>query len=451
VARHHDRVLPAGPGPGHGDRADPHAPRRCRHRSGRTGPRDRRTSSIAVPCLVRRGPGRGGPGPGRTPGAPGRVRSSRRDHDGPAAGPRRQGGNSNPVRHRPGTRGRQQACSSGKAGIQTGPAQRGNQGLQPGPERPGAHDQCRAGRHSSCPSGAALILGWRSGELLDFIPAYTATRGGLLSDCHLINESVAAAKVVDAGGRQLTAMAFEAEQYRQLQALGEPVGGPARITALGVAVQVHPTRTPSPPPPAASSTRPQTPIRNPRRTTASRAGPGRPGWQPNRSSPTASSPTLPRPGPVPACPAPSSKPGTTSARSPGSCSPSPPSAPPDSRPTCAWLAASIPACQRLATSSAAPSFCPPPSTPPPSTAGSMSSDEAAARRAGPGARGLREALGWRCVWWPGPGDVTGGPGTPHPRHSALRGPWPSGVVPDDYLAGLGPQTAITAAELCTAG
>ena len=36
--------------------------------------------------------------------------------DGPAAGPRRQGGNGNPVRHRPGTRGRQQACSSGKAG-----------------------------------------------------------------------------------------------------------------------------------------------------------------------------------------------------------------------------------------------------------------------------------------------------------------------------------------------
>ena len=45
------------------------------------------------------------------------------------------------VRHRPGTRGRQQAYSSGKAGIQTGSAQRGNQGLQPGPERPSAHDQ----------------------------------------------------------------------------------------------------------------------------------------------------------------------------------------------------------------------------------------------------------------------------------------------------------------------
>ena len=81
-------------------------------------------------------------------------------------------------------------------------------------------------------SGTALILDWRSGELLDFIPAYTATNGGLLSNCHLINESVAAA-VVDADGRQLTAIAFEAEQYRQLHALGHAVSGPAQITALG--------------------------------------------------------------------------------------------------------------------------------------------------------------------------------------------------------------------------
>ena len=142
---------------------------------------DRRTSSIAVPSLVRRGPGRCGPGPGRTPGASGRDRSSRRDHDGPAAGPRRQGGNSNPVRHRPGTRGRQQACSSGKAGIQTCPAQRGNQGLQPGPERPGAHDERRAGGHSSCPGqtrqrhGANLIprrrlCSWQPRPVASFNP-----------------------------------------------------------------------------------------------------------------------------------------------------------------------------------------------------------------------------------------------------------------------------------------
>jgi len=94
---------------------------------------------------------------------PGQVRSSRRDHDGPA-GPHRQGGDSNPVRHRPGTHGRQQAHASRKASIPTGPAQRGNQGLQPGHERPGAHNQCRAGGHSNCPGrpqqcrGANLIL-----------------------------------------------------------------------------------------------------------------------------------------------------------------------------------------------------------------------------------------------------------------------------------------------------
>ena len=89
-------------------------------------------------------------------------------------------------------------------------------------------------------SGAALILGWQSGELLDFAPAYTAASGGLLADCRLINDSVAIAKVVDADGRQLTAMTFEAEQYRHLLALGQQVSGPARITALGVDVSIYP-------------------------------------------------------------------------------------------------------------------------------------------------------------------------------------------------------------------
>jgi hypothetical protein len=89
-------------------------------------------------------------------------------------------------------------------------------------------------------SGAVLILGWRCGELVDFVPAYAAASGGLLSGCRLINESVAFAKVVDAHGQQVTAMAFEAEQFRQLLALGHGVSGPARITALGVDVQVYP-------------------------------------------------------------------------------------------------------------------------------------------------------------------------------------------------------------------
>ena len=89
-------------------------------------------------------------------------------------------------------------------------------------------------------SGAALILGWQYGQLLDFVPAYAAAGGGLLADCRLINESVAFAKVVDADGHQLTAMAFEAEQYRHLLAVGHQVSGPARITALGVDVIIYP-------------------------------------------------------------------------------------------------------------------------------------------------------------------------------------------------------------------
>jgi hypothetical protein len=112
-------------------------------------------SGTAGPAVSRSpawsGPGWCGPGPGRTSGSPGRVRSFRRDHDGPAAGPRRQGASIKPGWHRPGPRGRQQARSGGKAGIQTCPAQRGNQGLQPRPGRPGAHDQRRAARQSSCP------------------------------------------------------------------------------------------------------------------------------------------------------------------------------------------------------------------------------------------------------------------------------------------------------------
>ena len=162
-------------------------------------------------------------------------------------------------------------------------------------------------------SGAALILGWQSGELLDFIPAYTATSGGLLSDCHLINNSVAEAKVVDADGNQLTAMAFEAEQYRQLRALGHRVRGPARITALGIDVTIYPDADAFAASPASQLDPPPAPPR-PRRTTANRARPGRPGWPPNRSSPTASSPTPPRPGPAPACLASSCTLSPTSAR-----------------------------------------------------------------------------------------------------------------------------------------
>ncbi|HET9968554.1 MAG TPA: hypothetical protein VFQ68_09980 [Streptosporangiaceae bacterium] len=70
--------------------------------------------------------------------------------------------------------------------------------------------------------------------------------------------------MVDADGQQLTAMAFDTGQYRQLAAFGQHVSGPARITALGVDValypdaeafaasphsQAHPSPETAPPPP----------------------------------------------------------------------------------------------------------------------------------------------------------------------------------------------------------
>jgi hypothetical protein len=89
------------------------------------------------------------------------------------------------------------------------------------------------------PSGAGLVLGVRDGDVADLLPVFASTAGGLVADCSLVNESVAAAAVVDADGEQLTAMTFEAEQFRQLKAYGRPVSGAARVAALGVSVTVH--------------------------------------------------------------------------------------------------------------------------------------------------------------------------------------------------------------------
>ena len=75
---------------------------------------------------------------------------------------------------------------------------------------------------------------------MDFATTYTGSSGGLLADCRLIYESVAFASVTDPDGQQLTTMAFEAEQYRQLLALGRRVSGPVRITALGIDVTIYP-------------------------------------------------------------------------------------------------------------------------------------------------------------------------------------------------------------------
>jgi hypothetical protein len=89
------------------------------------------------------------------------------------------------------------------------------------------------------PSGAGLVLGLRDQEVVDLLPVFASTAGGMVAGCRLVNESVASAAIVDADGEQLTAMAFEAEQYRQIKALGQPLSGHARITALGVSVNVH--------------------------------------------------------------------------------------------------------------------------------------------------------------------------------------------------------------------
>ncbi len=90
------------------------------------------------------------------------------------------------------------------------------------------------------PSGAALVLGWRDGDVADLLPTYASGVGGRLAGCRLVNGSVAAAAVVDGEGQELTGMTFEAEQYRRLRAVGRPVAGLARITALGIAVTVYP-------------------------------------------------------------------------------------------------------------------------------------------------------------------------------------------------------------------
>ena len=103
----------------------------------------------------------------------------------------------------------------------------------------GTFDGVHVGRWQD-DSGAALILGLHDGKLVDFSFAYTGANGGLLAECRLLHETIAFAKVVDADGHQLTAMAFEAEQYRQLLAHGQQVSGPARITALGTDVTIYP-------------------------------------------------------------------------------------------------------------------------------------------------------------------------------------------------------------------
>jgi hypothetical protein len=153
VGHHHHRVLPAGPGPGHGDHAGPHAARRC-HRQP-PGDRDHWTRHAPVPVQAFGGPDRPRSGPDhRLHSAPAHGRSlawtrpQRRDQ----APNRGQGARRD--RDRPGAPSRQRTRRRRKASIAAILALRRNPRVQRGPERPSAHAQGRDGR-----PGDTLLIG----------------------------------------------------------------------------------------------------------------------------------------------------------------------------------------------------------------------------------------------------------------------------------------------------
>jgi hypothetical protein len=88
-------------------------------------------------------------------------------------------------------------------------------------------------------SGAAVVLGWRAGQLISFMPALAATSQVRLANCHPVREPVTVADVLDAGGAPVNALAAELEQFRQLVAAGRPVDGMAKIAAFGLSVKLY--------------------------------------------------------------------------------------------------------------------------------------------------------------------------------------------------------------------
>lgn len=93
-------------------------------------------------------------------------------------------------------------------------------------------------------SGAGVVLAWRGQErrpeLVSFMPAYAALSEVRLAQAHPVREPITVANVLDADGTHVTALAAELEQYRHLVAQGQPVDGPARISAFGLSVRVYP-------------------------------------------------------------------------------------------------------------------------------------------------------------------------------------------------------------------
>jgi hypothetical protein len=88
-------------------------------------------------------------------------------------------------------------------------------------------------------SGAAVVLGWRGGQLISFMPSFAAASEVRLANCHPVREPVTIAEVQKRDGTPITALAAEIEQYRQLVAGGRPAGGMARIAAFGLRVKLY--------------------------------------------------------------------------------------------------------------------------------------------------------------------------------------------------------------------
>jgi len=93
-------------------------------------------------------------------------------------------------------------------------------------------------------SGAGVVLAWRGQErrpeLVSFMPAYAALSEVRLAQAHPVREPITVANVLDADGTHVTALAAELEQYRHLVAQGQPIDGPARISAFALSVRVYP-------------------------------------------------------------------------------------------------------------------------------------------------------------------------------------------------------------------
>jgi hypothetical protein len=88
------------------------------------------------------------------------------------------------------------------------------------------------------PSGARLVFGMRFGSVLELLPSFAAPRAVVLGEIADVNDEVCSADVLDAQGQALSAVAFELEERRFLDA-HRRAGGAAAIVALGQDIAVH--------------------------------------------------------------------------------------------------------------------------------------------------------------------------------------------------------------------